>query len=141
MKRSRLSHKPTVFIDDEWTDEDNEKIYKSARAKRSRSKGLGFERDIANVFKEVFKDSRRQLEFQKAEAVGVDLKNCGEYLVQCKAYKNYAPISCIEEIVLRKGFKPVLITKGDRLRPVAVLYFDDFMELVKRLEGGTRDGA
>lgn len=96
--------------------------------KRSRTKGHQFERDIANKFKELgFKDARRQLEYHSEDAQGIDIQNAGPWEIQCKAYKDYAPISKIEEIKSKGGI-PALITKGDRKKPVIVMYLEDFEE-------------
>lgn len=100
--------------------------------KKSRTKGHQFERDIANDFKEMGWDSaRRQLEYQ--EGLGVDLENTYPFQVQCKRYKDYCPISKIEEVNPDKGEIPMLITKGDRKKAVCVMYWEDVQEMIERL--------
>ncbi len=102
--------------------------------RRSRSKGHGFERDVANAFKTIgFANARRQLEYHADDAKGIDLQGTGLYLVQCKKFKGYAPISAIEEIQsdFALGEIPVLVTAGDGLEPMAVLPFKDFLRLAK----------
>lgn len=105
--------------------------------KHSRNKGAGFERWVARKFKAIFPNVRRHLEFQREEAaLGIDLVHLGRYRVQCKALARYAPITCINEVKIDpiEGGCPVLITKGDRLEPMVVLPFDEFLWLLKRSE-------
>jgi len=99
--------------------------------KGQRVKGHGFERWVANQLKQVFPDAKRHLEFQGTEARGFDLDNTGQYHIQCKAYRGYAPISKIQEVHPEDGFTPVLVTKGDYLEPMAVLPLSAFIELLK----------
>ena len=97
--------------------------------KYSRRKGHQFERDIANKLKEIYPQARRHLEFHKDDAsLGIDLINTGDFGIQCKAYARYAPINKIEEV--NHGI-PVLITKGNNLKPVVCMYLDDWINLVK----------
>lgn len=117
--------------DEEWNDEAEHKLNTKQRNRRSRNKGSSFERDTVNLFKQVFKDCRRNLEFQKeAAAKGIDLLNTGPYMVQCKAYKSYAPIAKIFEVKAEAHEIPVLITKGDRLQPMAVLPLRELIRLL-----------
>lgn len=106
--------------------------------KRSRTKGHNQERHLAELFREAgFPNARRMLEYHSDDAKGVDLQNTGPYLIQSKATKNYVPINTIEEIQLDKFPEdsiPVLVAKADRKKPVAVLYLDDFMDMVKALK-------
>lgn len=94
----------------------------------SRNKGHGFERWVADKLKEIFPKARRKLEYHKDDCTGVDLLNTEPYLIQCKAYKTYAPINKIEEIQ-GEGVR-LLITKGDRKKPVVCLYLDDFINIL-----------
>ena len=100
--------------------------------KSQRTKGSSFERWVANQLKSVFPEAKRHLEFQTQEARGVDLDNTGPFAIQCKAYAKYPPITKIQEVQLREGEIPVLVCKGDRLTPMAVLPFDEFVRLLER---------
>lgn len=103
----------------------------SQRGKYVRSKGAAFERDIANKIKHIYPDAKRHLESQAAEAAkGIDLDNTGEFGIQCKAYAKYAPITKIQEV---KHGTPVLITKGNNLKPVACMYLDDWIKLLEKV--------
>jgi hypothetical protein len=103
---------------------------KSAGA-RARQKGLQFERDCANRFRLAgWTKAKRHLEFQQAEAQGFDLDATEPFRCQCKRYAQYAPISTLQEIKLIPGVVPVLITKSDEGRAVAVMPFDDFMRII-----------
>lgn len=102
------------------------------KGKWARTKGHQFERDIANMLKPVFKDARRHLEYQDAEAYGVDLVNTGIYRIQCKRGKKHAPLSAIKEIECEEflGEVPILITQGDRERVLAVMPIEEFIRLI-----------
>lgn len=95
--------------------------------KHSRTKGHSFERDIAIKFRPHFPKVCRQLEYQ--EGLGVDLANTGILRVQCKAYKNYAPLSKIEEA--GDSGIPALVTKGDRKPALIALRLDDFLAILE----------
>lgn len=97
----------------------------------SRRKGLNFERELAKRFREegIFPDAKRHLEFQFSECAGYDLDNTGNLKIQAKRNKKYCSITKIEEV--KEDGIPVLITKGDGLRPVACLYLDDFIKIIK----------
>lgn len=101
-------------------------------SKLSRAKGHSFERWVANQFKKIFPDARRHLEYQMQEANGVDVVGVHPYLVQCKRGRKYSSITAIREIEICPiyGGIPVLITKGDRTEPMAILPFSDFLRLV-----------
>lgn len=101
----------------------------------SRTKGHSFERNVAKLFREegIFPEAERHLEMQMSQCSGYDLDNTGKLKIQCKAYKKYAPLSKIDEAASScvDGEIPVLITKGDRLRPIVALYLDDFIKMLK----------
>lgn len=80
--------------------------------KKSRTKGHNLERSEAIDWREFYPDARRHLEYHGLDANGVDLINTGDWLIQCKAYKNYPPVNKIDEIK-PKG-KRLLILKADR---------------------------
>lgn len=101
-------------------------------SKLSRTKGHGFERACAKKLRAVFPDCKRHLEMQKEEALGFDLDNTGPFRFQCKAYKKYAPVGKIEEVILEEGVIPALITKGDSKKPVVCLYLDDFVKVIEQ---------
>lgn len=84
--------------------------------------------------RKAFPQVKRHLEFQKQEARGIDLDNTGDYRIQCKKLKKYAPISCIEEVQCHDwlGEIPVLITAADDKPPLAVIPLHEFIRLVER---------
>ncbi len=96
---------------------------------KSRRKGHSFEREVATILKPLFPHARRKLEYHPEDAKGIDLQNTLPLAIQCKRGRNYAPIGKIEEPQIPVGSDkiPLLITKGDRTRPVAVMYLDDFL--------------
>ena len=99
-----------------------------------RKKGHDFERWVANELKKVFPEARRHLEYQMGEALGKDIANCGNYLIQCKRNRKYASVKAIKEIQVCpiEGGVPVLVTKGDGQEPLAILPFSEFLKLIKK---------
>jgi len=96
----------------------------------SRTKGHSYERAIAKAFRDHgFPEAGRHLEYQTDEANGVDLKNTGPYLVQCKRGRAYAPITAIEEIS-GEGV-PLLVTKADNKPDMVVMPLAEFLRLVR----------
>lgn len=99
--------------------------------KHARTKGLNFEREVAGAFREIgFVKAQRHLEFQIANAVGVDIDHTGPVKVQCKNMQKFANPSILKEIKDFTGI-PVLLTKasGDP-NPCAILPMKFFMELL-----------
>lgn len=108
-----------------------------------RTKGHNFEREIANRFKTVFEGARRHLEFQKEEAqAGVDISNTGRYKVQCKRGKRYAPMTAIYEVEIDfiEGGCPILVTQADRQPILAVLPFEELLDLIRLKERMIKKG-
>lgn len=99
--------------------------------KLARRKGHQFEREVAIAFRKIFPDARRHLEYQDAEANGVDLVETGHFKIQCKRGRKYASITAIEEIECDAwlGDIPVLVTQGDDKPPVVVMPLEDFLRL------------
>lgn len=107
---------------------------RQAIGKRSRAKGHDFERWVARYLKPAFPNARRHLEYQDAEAYGVDLVNTSHYDIQCKRGKKYAPVTAINEI---KSFGTrVLITKADNGPALAVIELDEFLRLIQLAQKG-----
>lgn len=100
--------------------------------KSSRTKGLAFERKIAEMFRPFYPAARRQLEFQREDANGVDLQGTGPFRIQIKKLKTYASINTINEVKCERGLGeiPLLVTAGDGLEPMAVLPLEDLLRLV-----------
>lgn len=111
---------------------------KKAKSKSyGRTKGLSFERWVAGQMRECgYPKAQRQLEFQVDQAKGTDIRDCGEWKIQCKKYANYVSPSVINEVKCRgyMGDVAVLVTAGTNRPPLVVLKFHDFKEIVKRLK-------
>lgn len=106
---------------------------KTVGGKMSRTKGHAFEREIAKAFRRIFPKAGRQLEYQLNNCNGIDLANTGVYQVQCKRFKKYASLSCIEEIKPPEGWGnpiPVLITKADNKPALACLPLEHLLDLI-----------
>jgi len=103
---------------------------------RSRTKGHSFERWCANFFKDHlgYKEAKRNLTETQTGGQGIDLVETGSFDVQCKRYKAYVPITKIFEVPKVVGRIALLITKGDKQEPMAVLRLTD---LARLLNGGS----
>ena len=102
--------------------------------KRSRNKGHNWERECATLLKPIFPSAKRKLEYQVEEAKGYDLENTGPFLIQCKRGKKYCSISKIDEPQCEENQMPMLITKGDRLKPVVAMYLEDFIHWTTKVQ-------
>lgn len=116
-------------------------VHTKISGKGCRAKGHSFERWVAEKFRRIFPDAKRHLEYQMGEANGRDISGAGEWLVQCKRNRKYANPNKILEVQICpiEGGKPVLITKGDNLEPMACLYFSDFLKLLAFYEAHKGD--
>lgn len=106
---------------------------KSSPGKSARRKGHQFEREVAIWLRRVFPQARRVLEYHEADCKGVDIAETGRFRFQCKKHKGYAPVSSLYEIehdAECAGHIPVLVTAGDSEPAVAVLPFEDFLQLL-----------
>lgn len=103
--------------------------------KTSRTKGLNFEREIANSLKHIFPDASRQLEFQENEARGVDLKGTGHWAIQCKVRKTrHVPMATINEIKALPHEIPLLISKVNRGQTLCVLPWKNLLTLLEQVK-------
>lgn len=102
----------------------------------ARQKGLQFERDVANAIGHVYPEAKRHLESQADSAMeGRDISNTGPYAIQCKNLQNYVPIKTIREVERTKENRPVLVTKGNKMEPVVVMYFKDWIKMLEEIKG------
>lgn len=101
--------------------------------KKSRMKGHGFEREVSILFRQIFPNSRRQLEYHEDDAQGIDIQGTDPYKIQCKRFKKYASITAINEVQCDRllGDIPVLITRGDNTETMAVLPLSDLLNLIR----------
>ena len=93
-----------------------------------RIKGHNFERQVVNLLKPFFPECMRQLEYQ--EGLGVDLKNTGEFSIQCKIGKSFNIQKALEEASTSKDKIPLAITKKDRSDILVTMKFEDFQTLL-----------
>lgn len=107
------------------------KVIKS-KGKWARTKGHSFERKIAGDLNKLYPEARRCLEYHQKDAQGIDLIHTGPYKIQCKRMAKYANPSRIEEVqcIEMLGDIPVLITKADKKRILAVIPYEEFVRLV-----------
>jgi hypothetical protein len=102
--------------------------------KLQRTRGLNFEREVANAFKKYscFLDAKRHLEFQIQEAdAGRDLDNTGPLAIQCKRGRKYSTINAIFEVKPLPNNIPMLITRADNMPSMAVLSLENFFKLLE----------
>lgn len=111
------------------------KTKKKGKTINGRAKGHSFERWVAQEFRKVFPGAKRHLEYQADEAQGIDLDCTGDYRVQCKRGRKYAPLTKLNEIQLCpiEGGIPVLVTQGDHTLPMAALPLKDFLTMLRKL--------
>jgi len=98
--------------------------------KSQRTKGIGYEREIARRFRDVFPQAARNLTETQAGGQGVDLVNTGRLRIQCKRGRQYAPCVRIEEVSAGDGL-PVLVTKADRRPDLVVMRLCDFLAMLE----------
>lgn len=105
---------------------------KSKRGKMSRTKGHGFEREVARMLRENgYPQARRHLEYQ--EGAGIDIEGAGVYDIQCKRGRKYASCTVLEaEIPKTEGRVQVLITRADKEIALAVMPLSHFLEIMKK---------
>lgn len=108
--------------------------------KMSRTKGHAWERRVAEMFRDAgFKDACTTRMARAGSWAfrddGIDIRGASPFLPQCKRFKDYAPVSCIEEIVKYDGEIPVLITKKDHGPAMVVLPANEFFKLLKGYYG------
>lgn len=101
-------------------------------SKLSRTKGHGYEREIAKRLRLVFPSARRQLEYNARDANGVDIQETGRYKIQCKRGRKYASVAALKEVICDEalGDVPVLVTKADNERDLVVIPFEEFLDLL-----------
>lgn len=103
--------------------------------KLSRNKGKCFEQLIARLFRPIFPNARRQLEYHINDAQGIDLQHTGIYKIQCKRYKKGVNVSKITEVLLQDEFDvPVLVSQADRGCIYATIPLNEFIRLVQIAE-------
>lgn len=104
--------------------------------KHARAKGHDFERWIANELGHIFPEAKRQLEYQTDERKGTDIANTDVLKFQAKNKQNYVSVTTIEEIKIKNDNEiPVLVTKGNRQEPMAVLPFRKLVTLLEVVYG------
>lgn len=94
-----------------------------------RQKGHGFERWVSNFLKKFFPYSKRHLEYQGEECLGIDLDNTSPFAIQCKRRKDIKIYNWLEEIKDNSAI-PILIAKADRKEPIIIGYLDDLANLI-----------
>lgn len=95
--------------------------------KAQRTKGHSFERKTAEDMRRVgFSEARRQLEYHKDDAQGVDLQNTGVFDVQCKAMKKQPNVPRVfSEMPVDPERIPVVVYKVDRKGTYATFKWED----------------
>jgi len=101
-----------------------------------RAKGIKFEQDIARQMREDcgFEDAMTsRAGDREKDSQGIDLINTEPFAIQCKRYAKYAPATCLEEVKLQEGYEiPILLTKADRAKTLAILPWEDLKLLIRQ---------
>jgi len=72
----------------------------------------------------------------RSNCKGVDIANTAPFKFQCKNNQNYKSVGTIKEIIKEsENDIPVLVTKGVRQEPMAVLPFEKFVTLLEVVYG------
>jgi hypothetical protein len=103
----------------------------------SRTKGHDFERFCATRLREIFPDVATS-RFKGAlwwDIAGVDLTNTGNYNFQCKAKETSPSYHLILASMPKGEHINVILHKKNNRGIVAVLDFEDFLELIKKHDG------
>ena len=99
--------------------------------KSSRTKGHSWEREVAIMFRGIFPEARRGLQYQDglqcSDVVGTP------FHIECKRCRkvNYREAMRQAMSECKQGFAPVVIAKDDREAPVVMMLLDDFLDFVK----------
>lgn len=106
--------------------------------KNSRSKGQRGEREVIQLIKHLYPDAHRHLEFRKWEAdEGKDIENTGMFDIQVKLGTHVPKkmYDFIEQILDINTQYQVVVSRKDKKRWLATMYFDDFLELLAIMKG------
>ena len=95
----------------------------------SRRKGHQYERETCALLRPVYPDCERTQEGDSLDRAGVDIRGTGSLAIQCKRGRGYASARVLKEITA-PGI-PVLITRADNERSVAMLYADDLIRILQ----------
>lgn len=99
----------------------------------SRKKGHGFERKVAQDMRTIgYPDARRQLEYHKDDANGVDLQNTPPFKIQCKAMKKQPVVhDVMDKIQVSASDVPVVVYKVDGKGTFMAFRYEDGLRLMK----------
>ena len=100
-------------------------------SKTNRTSGHSFERKMANEFIPIgWPKAKRHLEYQVAEATGIDLDHTDPFDVQRKNMKDYY-LAGIEELPSRvKRYKLLITNRKGRYPVLGVMYTTQFNKLI-----------
>jgi len=83
-------------------------------SKAQRDKGHNYEREIARLFREIYPDAARHLEYQKEEAAaGVDVV-AGPFTIQCKNTAKFVPAKTLFDVQAEAHQIPLLVCRDGR---------------------------
>lgn len=113
----------------------------SNMGKAQRTKGHSFERRVAALLRKIYPESRRLLEYQDGEANGVDIKNTGNFKVQCKAMRAQPRIASIftEFKKLTQEDIPCVVWKQDGKGEYIAFKLEDALLLINAFERSFKD--
>lgn len=99
---------------------------------KSRTKGHGFERNIAAKLREIWPHCMTSRAGNpQADQMGVDLINTGQFNFQLKAMERSPTYHSILDQMPKDGNYNVILHKRNRKGIIAVMDFDDFIEIIQ----------
>lgn len=103
--------------------------------KLSRTKGIKLEQNVARDFREIgFPDAITSRAGDRSQdSAGCDIINTLPFKIQCKAKKDFVPVSTLDEVKTNDGEIAVLVTKADRRGIRVVLEYENFLLLARHL--------
>lgn len=116
----------------------------SKRGRSNRTKGHSFEREVAQLFRELWPEAKRGLQTRGGSKEAPDVDGTPFFIeakrgkkTNIKAALEQAYVACHEPTEAGTAVidtrPPLAICKDDRRRATATMYLDDFMELLRRL--------
>lgn len=105
----------------------------------SKNKGARFERTLAGMFREYGYDTHRTAQYCGKTGQAADVQGLPYISVEAKSRKEIAIYSWMEQAIrdakaAGKGDKPVVFMKENNGEVLALLRFEDFMEIYQEWE-------
>jgi len=109
------------------------------KPRSAKNKGKRFQNWVRDLILEVFPEL--EADDVRSTSMGVQgediqlspkARKYFPYNVECKANKSFAVYNIMQQAETHGTSAPIAFLKGDRKKPLVVLYADDFVELLKQ---------